>query len=184
LLAFLKRLYWDLMNRDGRIHYKLAFLRSFPGKAGMLLRSWKIPPHFMEAGSNITIHEGVRIRNIHRLKAGDDCEFGVNVFLQAGGDISLGKRVMIGPSAKIWSINHRFDNPDKPISEQGYSREEVIIGSDCWLGANVFVFPGVVLPEGCVVSAGSIVTKKQYPPYAILAGYPARVIGNRKPSTD
>ena len=52
-------------------------------------------------------------------------------------------------------------------------------GRGCWLGADVFVMPGVDLPEGCVVAARSVVAKKAYPPFSILAGYPARVVGRR-----
>lgn len=180
-LKFIKRMYWDLQDPIGRFNYKCAFWRNFPGKAGHMIRARNVPLYFGEAGENIIIHEGVRFRNIHKMKVGEGCELGVDNFFQAGGGITLGKRVMLGPGAKIWTINHNFENLEVPISEQGYGREEVIIGDDCWLGANVFVFPGVILPEGCVVSAGSVLTKKRYPPFAILAGYPARMIGNRKP---
>lgn len=178
---FLRRIFWDLRDPIGRFNYKSAFWRNFPGQSGQMIRDWKIPPYFAEAGQNISIHEGVRFRNVHKLKVGDECEIGVDNFLQAGGGITLGKRVMLGPGCKIWSVNHNFDDLDMPINKQGYQREEVIIGDGCWLGANVFIFPGVNLPEGCVVSAGSVVAKKRYPPFSILAGYPARVIGNRKP---
>lgn len=181
MLGFLKRVYWDLRDPIGRFNYRCAFLRNFPGQAGQMMRDNYIPRSFGEAGHGIIIHEGSRFRNVHLLKVGDESEIGVENFLQAGGGITLGKRVMLGPGVKIWSVNHNFDQFEVPINQQGYTEDPVSIGDDCWLGANVFVFPGVVLPEGCVVSAGSVVAKKRYPPYSILAGYPARVIGNRKP---
>ena len=181
MLQALKRFFWDLKDPIGRFNYWCGIWRNFPGHLGMDIRSKYIPRYFAEAGTGIVIHEGLRIRNVHKLVVGDSCELGVDNFLQAGGGIHLGRRVMLGPGVKIWSINHNFDQPDVPINEQGYTRDPVSIGDDCWLGANVFVFPGVVLPEGCVVSAGSVVTKKRFPPYSILAGYPARVIGNRRP---
>ncbi len=181
MLGFIKRLFWDLQDPIGRFNYGHSFWRNFPGRAGQLMRDRYVPKYFAEAGSNISIHEGARFRNVHKLIVGDDCEIGVDNFLQAGGGITLGKRVMMGPGVKIWSVNHNFSDLNTPINQQGYTRDEVIIGDDCWLGANVFIFPGVVLPEGCVVSAGSVVAKKRYPPFSILGGYPARVIGNRKP---
>lgn len=180
----LKRMIWDLKDPIGRFNYKWVIWRNFPGKAGQLIRDRNVPRYFAEAGENIAIHEGVRFRNIHRLKVGSNCEIGVGNFLQAGGGITLGDRVMLGPGVKIWSVNHNFADLDTPINQQGFFEEEVIIGDGCWLGANVFVFPGVRLPEGCVVSAGSVVAKKRYPPFSILAGYPARVIGNRKPKPE
>lgn len=178
----LKRLIWDLKDPIGRFNFNCYLIRNFPGQAGMEMRSRYIPRFFAETGVNVVINEGVRFRNVQKMKVGDDTEIGVENFFQAGGGITLGKRVMLGPGVKIWSVNHNFDDPDKPISEQGYTNDEVVIGDGCWLGANVFVFPGVQLPEGCVVSAGSVVAKKRYPAYSILAGYPARVIGNRRPS--
>jgi acetyltransferase-like isoleucine patch superfamily enzyme len=56
----------------------------------------------------------------------------------------------------------------------------VVIGRDVWIGANAFVMPGVQLGDGCVVAAGAVVGAKKYPPYKILAGNPARVIGTRQ----
>ncbi|MCP4292790.1 MAG: acyltransferase [bacterium] len=184
MFSVLKRIIWDLKDPIGRFNYRSVLWRNFPGKAGQLVRDKHIPKYFAEAGRNISIHEGVRFRNIHRLRVGDNCEIGVDNFLQAGGGITLGERVMLGPGVKIWSVNHNFTDLDIPINQQGYTEEGVFIGDGCWLGANVFVFPGVNLPEGCVVSAGSVVAKKRYPPFSILAGYPARVIGNRKPKVE
>lgn len=47
-------------------------------------------------------------------------------------------------------------------------------------GAGVVVMPGVDLPPGCAVSAQSVVSCKTYPPSAVLAGHPARIIGLRE----
>ena len=181
MLAIIKRIYWELRDPIGRFNFWTAVWREAPGLAGQMIRARFIPSHFAAAGKGLIIHEGVRFRTVHRLRVGDDCQLGVDNFLQAGGGITLGNRVMLGPGVKIWSVNHVFSELDVPINQQGYQEDEVVIGDDCWLGANVFVLPGVVLPEGCVVSAGSVLAKKKYPPYAILAGYPARVIGSRNP---
>ncbi len=181
MLSFLKRVVWDLQDPIGRFNFFCWFWREYPGLAGQVIRAKILPRYFARVGKDIIIHEGVRFRTVHKLVVGDNCELGVDNFLQAGGGITLGDRVMLGPGVKIWSVNHVFKELDVPISEQGFDEDPVYIGDDCWLGANVFVLPGVELPRGCVVSAGSVVAKKRYPEYAILAGYPARVIGHRKP---
>ena len=51
----------------------------------------------------------------------------------------------------------------------------VQIGSNCWLGANVVVCPGVTIGENCVIGAGSVVTR-DIPAGSFAAGNPARVI--------
>ncbi len=180
MFYFLKRLYWDLKHRDTRFHHINAFLMHLPGHFGTELRGRVLPRYFAAAGEGLLVHEGVRIRGVKRLLVGSQVEIGVDNFIQASGGVTLGNDVMMGPGVKIWSINHRFDDPDRPIREQGYDYEEVTIGDHVWIGADAFIMPGVTIPEGCVISACATVAKKKYPPYALIAGSPARVIGTRK----
>ncbi len=182
MFEWLKLLRWDWRDEIGRFNLLNSIWMRTPGHLGFTWRNRHIPRYFAAAGTGITIHEGVHFRGIHRLRCGDDVEIGVDNFLQASGGLSLGDRVITGPGVQIWTINHNFDDVTRPIDEQGYEYAPVSIGDDCWLGAGVFVMPGVVLPEGCVVSAHSVVACKKYPPYVILAGHPARVIGHRDAS--
>ena len=54
----------------------------------------------------------------------------------------------------------------------------IVIGNDCWIGTQVVLMGGVTIGDGAVVAAGAIVTK-DVPPYAIVGGIPAKVIGYR-----
>ena len=54
----------------------------------------------------------------------------------------------------------------------------VRIGSDCWIGEEAFMAGGITIGDGAVVMARAVVTK-DVPPYAIVAGIPARIIGYR-----
>lgn len=65
-----------------------------------------------------------------------------------------------------------------PRAGSSYARGDIIIGNDVWIGANCTIMDNVVLGDGCVVGTGSIVTKS-VPPYAIVAGNPAKVIRYR-----
>ena len=179
MLQHLKELYWEIKDEIGRFNYLSAFIRNVPGELGFKLRRHFIPKYFASCGQNIKIHENVRYRGVHKISVGDNVEIGVDNFIQGSGGVRLEDEVMLGPGVKIWSINHKFDSVDKPIMNQGYDYDPVFIGKGCWLAANVFVMPGVVIPEGCVVSAGSIVGKRRFPPFSILAGNPCRPIGSR-----
>ena len=183
MLDILKALWWDVKSARCRLRFLLAFLRDIPGDVGKAARGRLLARHFASCGRGVIIHEGARFRNIHLIRVADGAEIGVDSFLQGGGGITIGVNAMLGPGVKIWSANHRFDDVDTPIRDQGYEFAAVSIGDGCWLGANVIVLPGVDLPEGCVVSAGSVVGVKRYPPYSLLVGNPARVIGNRRSAT-
>lgn len=54
----------------------------------------------------------------------------------------------------------------------------VIIGSDCWIGFDVKLIGGIRIGDGAIVLAGAVVTK-DVPPYAIVGGIPAKIIGYR-----
>lgn len=51
----------------------------------------------------------------------------------------------------------------------------ITIGSNCWLASNVVVIGGVTIGEGCVIGAGSVVTR-DIPANSLAAGNPCRVI--------
>lgn len=59
----------------------------------------------------------------------------------------------------------------------------VKIGSDCWIGQNVFIVGGVTVGDGAVVLAGAVVTK-DVPPYSIVGGIPAKIVQYRYSISD
>lgn len=56
--------------------------------------------------------------------------------------------------------------------------KEVVIGNDVWIGENVFVNSGIKINDGAIIGAHSVVTH-DVPPYAIVAGTPARILKYR-----
>lgn len=117
---------------------------------------------------------------MENLSVGDNVCIGNDNFIQALGGVTIGSNTSLGPGVKIWSVNHNYQDKNKLIGEQGLTKREVIIGDDIWIASNAFILPGVHLPDGIVVAAGSLVTVKKYEPYCIIAGNPAIVIGYRK----
>ena len=62
-----------------------------------------------------------------------------------------------------------------PIRLQGTSHKGIIVGDNCWIGAKATILDGVRIGNGCVIAAGSVVTKS-FPDNVIIAGNPAKII--------
>ena len=93
-----------------------------------------------------------------------------------GAGIVIGDGVMLGCGVHIYVVNHKFDNPSKPIIDQDYYPSKAVrLNNGCWIGANCIILGGVEIGENAVVGAGSIVTKS-IPPRTIAVGSPARVV--------
>ena len=182
LINFCKQLWWELRSWQGRLEYNYELVRNIPGHLGTVLRCRMISRKFARCGRGLLILTGARFRNPHKIACGDNVLIGNDVMIQAGGGVELADNVMLGPGVHLWTQNHRFDDLERPVAQQGYEYAAVSLGRDCWVGTNAIILPGVVLPQGCVVSAGSVVGVKQYKEYSILMGNPARVIGFRSTS--
>lgn len=87
--------------------------------------------------------------------------------------IRTGRDVSIGPHASILTLGHDPQSPD--FADRG---GDVVVGDRVWIGYGALILPGITLGEGAVVGAGAVVTK-DVEPFAIVAGNPARKIGER-----
>lgn len=111
-----------------------------------------------------------------RIAIGAGCFLNRNTMLAAQGLIEVGDHTMFANGCFVGDADHRFDDPEMPITWQGFtSKGPVRIGANCWFGVNCVVTSGVEIGERCVVGANSVVTS-DLPPRTIAAGAPARVI--------
>jgi len=94
------------------------------------------------------------------------------------GAVRIGNGVRIASHCRIIGGNHRFDDPDRPIREQGIEPKPITIEDDVWIGSGVSIVAGVTVGHGCVIGAGSVVTR-DIPPMSVAVGVPARVIRKR-----
>ncbi len=168
-----------LKTRQGRSMLVYSWVIEVPGRLGVLLRRRAMDGQFAKAGRNLGIRQGVYFRNPQNIVFGDSVDIGNDSMLQAGAGITLGDNVLLGPGVKLWTQSHSFQDLDIPIREQPNNYEPISIGDNCWIGSNAFIMPGVKLPNGCVVSAGSVVGIKAYKENTILMGNPARFLGFR-----
>ena len=101
-----------------------------------------------------------------------------------GAGITIEDDVMMGAGVHIYVANHRFDDLQIPIIDQGhYPSRSVRLERGCWLGALTVVLPGVTIGRSAVVGAGSVVTR-DVAAGAVVAGAPARLVKRRGECAD
>ena len=93
-------------------------------------------------------------------------------YFMDGGTIHIGENVFIGPFCGFYTASHPLNYAER---NKGLERALPIrIGDNCWFGANVSVMQGVTIGSGCVIAAGSVVTK-DIPDNCMVAGVPAEI---------
>lgn len=112
------------------------------------------------------------------LTVGDRSSFNTGCFIGCSGRITIGSDVMFGPGVQVYSENHVYADPTRPIKDQGVERSFVTIEDDCWIGAGTIITAGVTIGRGSIIGSGSVVTR-DIPAGSIAVGAPARVIGQR-----
>ena len=130
-------------------------------------------------GRRVTFYPGVWIMTGRRLVIGDDVDLALDVLITSDGGVEIGDRVLIGYRTMILSRNHRIPAGRGPIFSSGHESKAVRIGDDAWIGGNCTILPGVEIGKGCVIGAGSVVTKS-IPDYCVAVGNPARPIRVRE----
>ena len=155
-------------------HLPISYSRG--GKLAKKLREWSASKFLVHTGKDINIERGAIITSL--MEIGDRSGVGIDAVID--GKVIIGQDVMMGPNVTIHTRNHRFERLDIPMNQQGRTEERpVIIGDDVWIGGHVIILPGRHIGNGAIVGAGAVVTK-DVPPYAIVGGNPAKIIGRRK----
>ncbi len=165
-----------MKNRLGRLLWNVTFLFLVRWTPPRLAMPWrKLVLRLFGARLGRTwIHPSVRIWAPWLLTSGND------VFIDRGCQlyniygIEIGDRVVISMQSTLCTASH-----DHRVRDFRLIGERIIVESDCWIAAQAFIVPGVRIGTGSVVGARSVVTK-DVPRMTIVAGNPARAVGDRK----
>lgn len=150
-----------------QVFFALARLRAL---------GWKL--FFRKIGQGVYIMRGCYITCPQGISLGNYVCINRHANLGGQGDLRIGSYVNIGPNCSLITAHHRFDQADKPMAWQGITTGSITIEDDVWLGVNVTVLPKVRIGRGAIVGANAVVTK-DVPPYAIVAGVPAKLLRYR-----
>jgi acetyltransferase-like isoleucine patch superfamily enzyme len=134
-------------------------------------------PETIALGNNLYIGHGAILKGYYnsRMDIGDNTWIGQQVFIHSAGGVTIGKNAGIGPAVKILTSQHAEEGIEVPILFSRIEVSPVIIEDDCDVGVGSIILPGVTLGRGTQVGAGAVVTAST-PPYAVVAGVPARVL--------
>ena len=166
-----------------------------------LRRRWRINRHMARAGAfirypvegevlealdsgRLSVGEGTLLEpgcwltlgSEAEIRIGEGCFLNRGTMLAAVERIEIGDHVMFANGCFVGDADHRYDDPDVPITWQGFApRGPVRIGDNVWFGVNCVVTGGVEIGDRAVIGANSVVTR-DVPPATIAAGAPAKVI--------
>jgi acetyltransferase-like isoleucine patch superfamily enzyme len=138
-----------------------------PGHGRIILGKWV---HLGDE-TRLRAHEGT-------LRIGDKVVFARDVTVNCYLDIEIGASTLIADWTYICDFDHKTEDLDLPIKDQGLVKSPVRIGPDCWLATKVTVTRGTDIGRGVVVGANSV-ARGNIPAYAVAAGVPAVVVGDR-----
>ncbi len=128
----------------------------------------------VKMNSNVKFYDGISVRCPNKLVIGDGVSIGPHALLDARNGLVIGKSAVIAYEAIIWTLNHDYNDPFF-----GGKGAPVEIGNYAWICSRSIILPGVKIGDGAVVASGAIVTK-DVPPYTVVGGIPAKVIGYRE----
>jgi acetyltransferase-like isoleucine patch superfamily enzyme len=136
-------------------------------------------------GEKCTLDRGAVLRGsggVRRLgvgiRLGDRVSVGVGAMIHGGGGVEIGSHSFVSPYARIFTEHHAMDDLDTPVIEQGEFSGPVVVGADVFIGSGATILGPCSIGDGAVIAAGSVVTG-DVDAAAIVAGVPARVIGQR-----
>jgi acetyltransferase-like isoleucine patch superfamily enzyme len=138
---------------------------------------------FGEPGRAVEIGPGCAIAADVLLHGPIVLERDVSINLRAALDggargIHVGAGTRIAAGAVLYAFDHGLD-PGRRIMDQPVRSRGIRIGEDVWIGANAGVTDGVTVGDHAVVAMGAVVTR-DVPPWAVVGGVPARILGDRR----
>lgn len=125
-------------------------------------------------GVRVHVHPDVRIAIPWNLDIGDDSAVGERAILYALGPITIGRRTTISQNAHLCAGSHDHRDPAMTLL-----KPPITIGDEAWICADAFVGPGVTVGDRAVAGARAVVMR-DVEAGAIVAGNPARVVGQRQ----
>jgi acetyltransferase-like isoleucine patch superfamily enzyme len=161
------RIHWEFMRRGAFVRWPVH---------GNVLEAFR--EGRLEVGRDTLLEPNVWLTAPApaRIRIGRGSFLNIGVMVAAVELVDIGSHCMFANGCFVTDGNHRFDDPGRPVTWQGFdSKGPTRVGDNVWCGANVVITSRVTVGERCVIGANSVVTT-DLPPFSIAAGAPARVL--------
>ena len=159
---------FSLRNRLGRVLWTVVagiFFRLSPNP----LHAWRafiLRAFGAQVGRGVHVYPKVDIWAPWNLVLGDECGIANGVTLYSQDNITIGRRAVVSQGSYLCAGTHDYTQPGFPLFTK-----PIAVGDHAWIAAQAFVHPGVIIGDGCVVGARSVVTKDM-PGWMVCAGHP------------
>lgn len=150
---------------------KIHFINVINGKLSIIIKN----KSEINIGKKLCIDGPLYLKCINggKIKIGEHCYFNHNCSITSLKKIEIGNHCMFGNNIVIVDHNHLRNNSANCESE--FINEEIIIGDNVWIGANCTILKGVLVDDGSVIAANSVVNKN-IPKNELWGGCPAKFI--------
>ena len=148
-----------------------SFICNFPSNH---IRLFILKLFGMKIHGSVKFYEGFHIRSPHKIIIENGVSIGPHVLLDGRMGLHINKSAVLGYECIIWTLNHDYN--DVNFCGKGAPVE---IGPYAWICSRSIILPGIKIGEGAVIASGAVVTH-DVPPYSVVAGVPARIIGRRE----
>lgn len=128
----------------------------------------------MKIGRGSTIHTKARFYDPRNISVGEDTIVGEGAVLDGRAKLTIGNHVDIASEVMVYNSEHDIESDSFKAKDAAVKIEDYV-----FVGPRAIILPGVTIGRGAVVAAGAVVTR-DVPPYAIVGGVPAKIIGERK----
>jgi acetyltransferase-like isoleucine patch superfamily enzyme len=182
-------------NKISYVYFQLVIKPAFnlAGNNTHIVQCRSILGHkYISLGQNVKMEKGVileaydhhnGVKFTPSIFIDDNVSINYNCQIAAINCVKIGKNVLI--ASDVYISDHYHGDPSNidlnipPSSRILYSKGDITIEQNCWIGRGVAILPGVIIGENSIIGANSVVTKS-IPKNSVAAGVPAKVIRNIK----
>lgn len=166
---------FSLKNRLARLAWNVTvlFLFRYSPRPLHAWRSFLLKCFGAKIGAGAHIYPGVKVWAPWNIEIGAQTGIADGVILYSQGFIKIGQKTVISQGTHVCAGTHDYTVPGFPLVTK-----PITIGDYVWVAAEAFIHPDVIIEDGCVIGARSVVTKNM-PAWMVCAGHPCKPLKER-----